>query len=25
VGFARQDCNPLADILGERCRTLPPR
>jgi hypothetical protein len=25
VGFTRQDCNPLADILGVRCRTLPIR
>ena len=23
VGFTRQDCNPLAELLGERCRTLP--
>lgn len=23
VGFTRQDCNPLADILKERCHTIP--
>jgi N-acetylglucosamine malate deacetylase 1 len=25
VGFTRQDCNPLADILGDRCITVPAR
>ncbi len=23
VGFTRQDCNPLAELLGERCTALP--
>jgi hypothetical protein len=23
VGFTRQDCNPLADVLKERCWTAP--
>jgi LmbE family N-acetylglucosaminyl deacetylase len=25
VGFTRQDCNPLADVLKERCLTVPVR
>ena len=25
VGFTREDCNPLADLLKERCITVPAR